>query len=65
MRYIKTLAFAALLLALTAVAAHGAPGGLAQAQSSTSTDRAVLVALYNATGGAKWTNNTNWGSNSR
>ncbi len=26
-------------------------------------DRAVLVALYNATGGADWTNNTNWLSN--
>ena len=24
------------------------------------TDRAVLVALYNATGGANWTDNTNW-----
>ena len=23
-------------------------------------DRAALVALYNATGGANWTNNTNW-----
>ncbi len=30
------------------------PGGPA------STDRAVLVALYNATGGASWTNNANW-----
>ena len=27
------------------------------------TDRAALVALYNATGGANWTNNTNWTSN--
>ena len=27
------------------------------------TDRAALVALYNATGGANWTNNTNWLSN--
>ena len=26
-------------------------------------DRAALVALYNATGGADWTNNTNWLSN--
>ena len=26
-------------------------------------DRAALVALYNATGGANWTNNTNWLSN--
>ena len=23
-------------------------------------DRAALVVLYNATGGANWTNNTNW-----
>ena len=27
------------------------------------TDRAALVALYNATDGANWTNNTNWLSN--
>ena len=27
------------------------------------TDRAVLVALYNATDGANWTNNTNWLTN--
>ena len=26
----------------------------------TSSDRAVLVALYNATGGPSWTNNSNW-----
>ena len=26
-------------------------------------DRAALVALYNATGGVNWTNNTNWLSN--
>ena len=34
--------------------------GLAQAQTNTSTDRAALVALYNAAGGANWLNNTNW-----
>ena len=28
-----------------------------------SPDRATLVALYNATGGANWTNNTNWLTN--
>ena len=28
--------------------------------SVTSSDRAVLVALYNATGGPSWTNNSNW-----
>ena len=27
------------------------------------TDRAALVALYNTTGGANWTNNTNWLTN--
>ena len=32
----------------------------ATAQQADSGDRAVLVALYNATGGANWTNNTNW-----
>ena len=34
--------------------------GLAQAQTSTSTDREALVALYNATDGLNWRNNTNW-----
>ena len=28
--------------------------------TSPATDRAALVALYNATGGANWTDNTNW-----
>ena len=28
--------------------------------TSTETDREVLVALYNATDGPNWTNNTNW-----
>ena len=35
----------------------------AHAQDSVAADRAALVALYNATGGANWTNNTNWLSN--
>ena len=35
-------------------------GGNALAQGSVATDRAALVALYNATAGANWTNNTNW-----
>ena len=30
------------------------------AQTSAASDRAALVALYNAAGGANWTNNTNW-----
>ena len=35
----------------------------ARAQGTVATDRAALVALYNATGGANWTNNTNWLTN--
>ena len=46
------LVFAASFLLLT--------GGNAYAQGSVATDRAALVALYNATDGANWTNNTNW-----
>ena len=34
--------------------------GNARAQTSVATDRAALVALYEATDGANWTNNTNW-----
>ena len=37
--------------------------GNAYAQDSVESDRAVLVALYNATGGPNWTDNTNWLSN--
>ena len=32
----------------------------ALAQGSVATDKAALVALYDATGGANWTNSTNW-----
>ena len=46
--------FAALLL-LTS--------GNARAQGTVATDRAALEALYNATDGANWTDNTNWLSN--
>ena len=35
-------------------------GGNAYAQGSVATDRAALVAIYNATGGANWKTNTNW-----
>ena len=35
----------------------------ARAQGTVATDRAALVALYNATDGANWTDNTNWLSN--
>ena len=38
-------------------------GGTARAQGPVAADRAALVTLYNATGGANWTNNTNWSSN--
>ena len=34
--------------------------GNARAQGSVAGDRAALEALYNATGGATWTDNTNW-----
>ena len=34
----------------------------ALAQGTAATDRAALVALYDATGGANWTNSTNWKS---
>ena len=34
----------------------------ALAQGTVATDRAALVALYDATGGANWTHNTNWKS---
>ena len=37
--------------------------GNAYAQDSVESDRAVLVALYNATDGPNWTDNTNWLSN--
>ena len=37
-------------------------GGNAHAQGTVATDRAALVALYNATDGANWTDNTNWSS---
>ena len=38
-------------------------GGTARAQGPVAADRAALVTLYNATGGANWTNNTNWLTN--
>ena len=41
---------------LLAVASLGVPAE-SRAQEE---DRAALVALYNATGGENWTNNTNW-----
>ena len=52
------------LVAVMAVAAMTLAGvagtGLAQAQTSTSTDREALVALYNATDGPNWRYKINW-----
>ena len=53
-RKLAVIAYAALLLMT---------GGNARAQGTVETDRAALVALYNATEGANWTDNTNWLSN--
>ena len=51
MRFLAAFALAAGLCAWT---------GDARAQGSAETDRAALVAVYRATGGNDWTNNTNW-----
>ena len=62
-RRIPGIALIALALML-AVLAFGVPFSaqvvLAQAADSVEADRAALVALYNATDGDNWTNNTNW-----
>ena len=51
------VALAAVVVALISAGEAGRPGPVhAQAAS----DRDALVALYNATGGPNWTNNTNW-----
>ena len=53
--------FLVAVMAVAAMALAGAAAtGLAQAQTNTSTDLVALVALYNATGGASWSHNTNW-----
>ena len=46
---------------LLAIALCGLAAG-AQAQGSAAGDRAALMALYDATGGPSWSDNTNWGS---
>ena len=46
--------------ALGAGGAEGPWSDWKQATTFPRTDRAALVALYNAAGGANWTNNTNW-----
>ena len=48
------------IAALAAVAFWLAFAADAVAQGSVATDRAALVALYDATGGAGWTDSTNW-----
>ena len=45
---------------LAAVALSAGLAGNADAQGSDATDRAALEVLYDATGGADWTDNTNW-----
>ena len=61
-RYIS--GFLVTVMVVAAMALGSAAGtGLAQAQTNPSTDRAALVALYNATDGPNWANNTNWLSN--
>ena len=50
---------AAIALCVLLTAPGGTVGAAATAQQD-STDRAALVALYNATDGDNWTNNTNW-----
>ena len=55
--------FLVAVMAVAAMALASVAGtGLAQARTNTPTDRAALVALYNATSGDNWANNTNWGS---
>ena len=48
----------AVMAAITLASVAGT--GLAQAQTNALTDRAALVALYNATDGPNWANRANW-----
>ena len=52
-----------LLVLLATLSAVLLSGGDALAQGSVAGDKAALTALYNATDGSNWTNNTNWLSN--
>ena len=53
--------FLAALMAVVAMALGSAAcTELAEAQTDPSTDRVALVALYNATDGPNWSNETNW-----
>ncbi len=49
-----------LLVLLAVLSAVLLATGNARAQGTVATDRAALVALYNATSGANWTTSTNW-----
>ncbi len=60
-RWALALAGAALLIA-AALAGPARPLLAQEASGTAATDRAALMALYQATGGANWTVNTNWGS---
>ena len=50
----------ALLLVIIGGALNANPASAQTTPGSAAGDRDALVALYNATGGANWTNNTNW-----
>ena len=50
-----------LLAALGGVLSFASTGQV-HAQNTVATDKAALVALYDATGGANWTTGTNWRS---
>ena len=45
---------------LVVIAVYASLAVEAVAQDGVATDRAALVALYDATGGETWTNSTNW-----
>ena len=51
-----------LLILLAILSAVLLSGGNALAQGTVATDKAVLEALYDATGGPNWITSTNWGS---
>ena len=58
-RFIKATPLVLTLVLLVSIST-GASVPTATVHAQDSSDRAALVALYNATGGANWTNNGNW-----
>ena len=60
-RLVLVLAALALLIG-AALAGPARPLRAQEASGTAATDRAALMALYEATGGARWTVNHNWGS---